>query len=509
MVKRNLIANYLGQGWRMLMNLAFIPLYIEYLGIEAWGIIGVFVVLQAWLALFDMGLKPTLARQMARFTGGAHDAQGLRDLLRTMEFITLAIAISIVLVIASIAEWVSTDWVVAENLEAGAVARAFVLMGFVLALQFLQSIYVSSINGLQRQVLQNVVTSTMATVRSVGAVVLLAWVAPTLEVFFLWQALVSLLTLCWMALAVYGVLPAGKRAARFSIFELKAVWRFAAGMFGITLLGLLLSQVDKVLLSTLLSLEAFGYYMLAANVAQTLNLTTGPIVNAFFPRFTELVARNDELRLAETYHLASQLISVLVGSLAILLIMFSGPLLHAWTGDAALVERTAPILSLLAFGTLLNRLVASPYRLQLAYGWTTLAVRINLVAVMVIVPLLFFAAPRYGALGAAGVWCLLNMGYVMTHLFLTHRRVLRGEARRWYVRDTLLPLMSALAVALLLRTWLPEDAGRLTTALALLGIGPLVLLTAALAGDVLRARLRALFGLLLRSAAARRSRPAS
>ena len=58
MLKRNLIANYLGQGWTALMGLAFVPLYIQYLGIEAYGLIGLFAVLQAWLALLDMGLTP-------------------------------------------------------------------------------------------------------------------------------------------------------------------------------------------------------------------------------------------------------------------------------------------------------------------------------------------------------------------------------------------------------------------------------------------------------------------
>jgi O-antigen/teichoic acid export membrane protein len=47
MLKRNLIANYLGQGWTALVGLAFIPLYIKYLGIEAYGLIGLFGVIQA------------------------------------------------------------------------------------------------------------------------------------------------------------------------------------------------------------------------------------------------------------------------------------------------------------------------------------------------------------------------------------------------------------------------------------------------------------------------------
>ena len=69
-LRRNVLANYLGQGWRAIMSLAFVPVYIKYLGIEAYGLIGIFVMLQAWLTLLDMGMKPALAREMARFTGG-------------------------------------------------------------------------------------------------------------------------------------------------------------------------------------------------------------------------------------------------------------------------------------------------------------------------------------------------------------------------------------------------------------------------------------------------------
>ncbi len=44
------------------MSLAFIPLYIKFLGIEAYGIIGFFTTLQAMFTLLDLGLGYTLNR---------------------------------------------------------------------------------------------------------------------------------------------------------------------------------------------------------------------------------------------------------------------------------------------------------------------------------------------------------------------------------------------------------------------------------------------------------------
>src|SRR5262249_61763233 len=66
-----------------LIGVAFAPLYIKYLGVEAYGLIGIFAVLQAWLTLLDMGMTPTLNREVARYTAGAYSATAIRDLGRT------------------------------------------------------------------------------------------------------------------------------------------------------------------------------------------------------------------------------------------------------------------------------------------------------------------------------------------------------------------------------------------------------------------------------------------
>ena len=92
-LKKNITANYLGAGWTALMTLAFIPLYIRYLGVEAYGLIGLFVMLQGWLLLLDLGMAPALSREMAGFDGRRGHAQALRNLLRSMEAIALALAV--------------------------------------------------------------------------------------------------------------------------------------------------------------------------------------------------------------------------------------------------------------------------------------------------------------------------------------------------------------------------------------------------------------------------------
>lgn len=490
-VKRNLVANYLGQGWSAVMGLAFVPLYIKYLGIEAYGLIGLFAVLQAWLSLLDMGMTPTLGREMARFTGGAHSAQSIRDLLRSIELIAGGIALLIALGIWAASGWLASDWLRAEKLPTEVVAQAFAIMGMVTALRFVEGIYRSSIVGLQRQVLLNAVSAAMATLRGLGAVGILAWVSPTLEAFFLWQGALSIVTIIILAGTTYCLIPHGERGGRFSLEALRAVWRFAGGMMGITVLSLLLTQVDKILLSKLLILLEYGYYTLAAVVAGTLYMLVSPITQAWFPRLSQLHAAADTGGLIRTYHQGAQLVSVLLGSAAIVLIVFSETFLSLWTQDPDLAHRAAPLLSLLALGNLLNGLMWIPYQTQLAHGWTGLSIRINIVAVLLIVPAILWVTPHYGPEGAAWVWVVLNAGYVLVGVHFMYRRILTSEKWLWYQQDVIQPVLAASTVAVMIYWMLPHPMGVIAQTGALALAASLTLSAAALAAPLLRQYIRA------------------
>jgi len=233
-LKKNTIANYLGQGWTVLMGLAFVPVYIRYLGVEAWGLVGFMSMLQAWLTLLDMGLSPTLSREMARFQAGAHSAQSIRDLLRSLEMIYGGVAVAVVGIVWLIAPWVAVHWLSATQVSAASVAQAIGMMGLVLAARMVEQVYRGAIQGLQRQVWLNGAQSVLATLRWAGAVGVLAWVDTSIEAFFLWQGLVSLLTVLILARQTYHWLPPAKHPASFDLDALVRIRSFAGGMAATT-----------------------------------------------------------------------------------------------------------------------------------------------------------------------------------------------------------------------------------------------------------------------------------
>lgn len=447
-VKRNIVVNYLGQTWVAAMGLAFIPVYIRYLGMEAYGLIGLFAVMQSWLSLLDMGMTPTLNREMARFTAGARSSQSLHDLLRSMEMLCLCLVVAIILTVWLASDWLASDWLKTNQLSIETVSQSLSVMGVVVALRFAEGIYRGSLFGLQKQVWYNGASAILATVRQVGAVAILAWISPTIHAFFLWQAIVSLLTVAVFALRIHQVLPEKTCTPKFSLESLAEVWKFSVGIMGITLLSVLLTQVDKLILSRMLTLESFGYYTLAATIATVLYMAIGPITQAIYPRMVELVAQDKQVSLVTLYHQGSQLVTILTAPAALLLYFFPQGIIFMWSGSVSLAQNTAPILSALGLGTFLNGLMWMPYQLQLAYGWTSLTFKVNMVAVSILIPAIFWIVPRYGAVGAAWIWVLLNTAYVLMVVQIMHRRLMLAEKWRWYLFDLVLPISGSVVAAL-------------------------------------------------------------
>lgn len=467
-LKKNILANYLGQGWYALMGIVFVPLYIKYLGMEAYGLIGVFAILQAWLTLLDMGMTPTLNREMARYKAGALSAESILDLLRSIEWVCVGLALLIVAGIWLAAPLLSHGWLKVEKLPMGTVNHALVVMGFVMAARLWEEVYRGAIRGMQQQVWLNIAQAMLATLRWAGVLAVLVWVSPTVQAFFLWQGLVSIISVIIYARKTYQWLPHPTRGGRFSLDAIKGTGRFAAGMATITLLALLLTQVDKLLLSGLLPLEQFGHYTLAGVVAGGLAQLIIPMNAAIYPRFTELVIQHDTLALIKTYQNACCVMSAVTVPPALVLAAFAKPVLLLWTGDLMLAAAVAPILSLLVLGTLFNGFMNVPYMLQLAYGWTGFAVRMNVVAVAIIIPAMLWAVPRYGAVGAAWVWIALNAGYVLIGAQFMYRRLIPGQKWRWYREAVADPLLAGAVVAVGLAYAIPAPQDRLNAAFTVL-----------------------------------------
>ena len=228
------------------MSLIFIPLYIKFMGIEAYGLIGIFVSLLALLAILDMGLSSTLSRELARLSTSEDTAQESRDLVRTMEFVYWGVGILVGLGFVALAPLIAHYWVKTQGIPTQTVQKAVLIMGLVVAFQWPGSLYDGGLTGLQRQVLLNGVRAGVATIQHAGAVLVLWLISPSILAYFTWQIIISIIQTFLLAYLVWQSLPATQKQSLFQKRLLKKNWRFAAGMTGISVITTILTQTDKL-----------------------------------------------------------------------------------------------------------------------------------------------------------------------------------------------------------------------------------------------------------------------
>jgi O-antigen/teichoic acid export membrane protein len=482
-VKLGLVANFAGTGCSAVVQVACIPFYIKFIGIEAYGLIGFYLTLQAVLQVLDLGLSPTMSREMARYSVQPEKAAEARDMVRTLEvgYWVIGIVIGVTIVLA--AQSIATHWIKAGSFPIRAVRQTVMVMGILAFFQWPISFYQGGLMGLGRQVLYNTLKISMVTLTHGGAVLILWLVSPTIQAFFLWLAAVNGLQVICLAVFLWKNLPPAPRAPRLDLKLVRGIGSFAAGMSGITAFSLILGQADKVILSTLFSLRVFGYYTLAGVFGTGLSMIVGSVFNTIYPRFSALVAMRDEETLKNLYHRCTQLMSVLVLPLAAVLALFSTDILQLWTRNSEVARNAGPIAALLVIGAALNGVMNLPYALQLAYGWTSIGLYTTISLTIVVVPAIWFMAARYGPVGAAFVWVGLQAVNMLVGVPLTHRRLLRREMGHWFLRDVGPSLVAVLLLAGLARSIISSPM-RQPAALLILSI----VFLAALLGGAFAAR---------------------
>lgn len=455
-VKKNIVANIAGTGATALLSIMFIPVYIHFMGIESYGLVGFYVTLQVLFSLLDLGLTSTVSRELARLSGKADPGQEMRNMVRTLEIVYWGIAIIVLIIAMLLAPWVAEDWLNKTSLTSETVQKSIVLMGIVIAFRMPYGFYSGGLLGLQKQVLLNLIKVAIEVARSGGVVLVLWLLSPTIVAFFQWQIVISAIGACLMFFSLWRCLPSSHAKPVFQLRVFRTLWRFMAGISGIAILSIILIETDKIILSKILSLKQFAYYILASTVAMGLHVIIVPVFSAIYPRLSQLVASEDGSALRQLYHKSCQFMTVLVIPIALVISFYSETLLQAWIQDPLVSRHSAEILSILIIGTALNGMMNIPYALQLAHGWTKLSIISNIIAIAVLIPTLLVVVPRYGAVGAAAVWVMLNTGYVLFNLPIVHAKLLRGELKQWIIRDFGIPSLATAVVVVFSWVMIPD-----------------------------------------------------
>jgi O-antigen/teichoic acid export membrane protein len=488
-LKKNIFANYVSQLYVTGVGILILPLYIQYMGAEAYGLVGFFTMLQAWFGLLDMGLTPTIGRETARYHGGSMTALNYRQLFRALSLIFATIALVGGGALWLAADSVATQWLKVDELGMGEVVVAVQIMAISVALRWMGGLYRGVVTGAEKLVWLSGFNALIATLRFIAVFATMWLYGFTPFVFFIHQLVVALLEVVGLFAMSTCLIPSRHNlegAIGWSFHPVKPVLKFALTIAFTSSVWILVTQTDKLVLSGILPLAEYGYFTLAVLVASGIMVITMPISSAIMPRMARLHAEGKHAELIQIYRNATQLVSVIAGSAAITIAFYAEPLLYAWTGDRELAAQSTPILRLYAIGNGFLSLAAFAYYLQYALGNLRYHLIGNAVMVVTLLPTVIIAATYWGGVGAGYVWVAVNGLFLFAWVGYVHHKLQPKLHQVWIWNDIvciILPVAFVLGGVFYINV---EFSSRLMAALYIIAISVMAIVTGVFSSRYMR-----------------------
>lgn len=428
-----------------------LPQLVKLMGAESYGLVGFFSLLQSWLLMLDLGMSPTLSREVSRYRGGALDPNSLLSLFSTLKKIFISVSIACCVIIICLSGYISENWLKAESLSQKQVISSIMLMGFAVACRLAMGIYRSAVTGFENMVWLSAFNVIFATLRFVVVFPVLILFGASPIVYFVYQSGVAFVELVCIIIHVNKLMPAKDPDIQSDLKHVRQLLKFSLSIAFTGAVWIIVTQTDKLILSKLLKLSDFGYYTLAVQVAAGITLLSNPIIAAILPRLTKMEAENDHEGLVALYRKATQLVVVFAGSVSLVLVFFADQALFVWTGDQQLVDQVAPYLVLYAIGNFLLAVAAFPYYLQYAKGNLKYHLIGNIGFVIFLLPTLIYLVYTFGGIGAGYAWIGVNGLFLFCWIPVVHHYFVKGLNAKWFLNDIFLTLMPTLIVCIFIK----------------------------------------------------------
>ncbi len=382
------------QSALLVLGLAATAVFVRFLGLERYGVWAVLMAIVAYGGVLELGLGVSLVRRVAALHG-AGDRSGLSLALGATVTATavlgaagaglIMVAAPLIATVVRVPAGLVAEFVLASRVGAVAVfltVPSAALGAIPTALQRLDAVV-----ALEAAVTSLVLAAQIAVVLAGGSLVGLAAVMVVGRA----ASLVGRVALARHLLGGLGLrvrlrYPFWAELGRFG--TLKVIQQIAS---------LLVQHLDRLLVAVFLSAPIVAFYAAPLDLAQRLLMVQTNVSSAFYP--AACAAAADRPAFLRLYERTSRAVTAATFGLAMVLIVFAGPILGAWVGPE-MAARSANLLRVLAIAYALMALTAIPSSAADALNRPEIAARYSVAGLAINVTLAVILIPRFGILGS-------------------------------------------------------------------------------------------------------------
>jgi O-antigen/teichoic acid export membrane protein len=403
---KNVIWSLLSVAIPFLVAIITIPILIESIGKDRFGLLAISWMFVGYFSLFDFGLGRALTVLVAKYLGEEKSDQ-IPGLAWTAMIMMAVLGVTGLGIVYSL-----TPWLVGSVLNVPVelqpeTQKAFYLLSLSIPFVIITVGLRGVIAAYQRFDLLTAIRVPMGIFTFVGPVAVLPF---SLSLYPIVAVLVFGRFIAMLAhvFVLFRTVPSIRQYCTLDTKQLGPLFGYSGWMTVSNMVVPLMVSMDRFVIGAVLSMTAVAYYTTPSEILFRLLVIPSAFVAVLLPaQSTTLAIEKGEERKysAKLFNKGLSYIFITLFPLLLVISVFSYDGLKLWVDDEFATNGYS-VMQLMTAGVLLYGLSLVPFSLVQSAGHADWSAKLHLMELPIYYALLWWVLPEYGILGAAAVWTL-------------------------------------------------------------------------------------------------------
>lgn len=396
------IINLLGQGLIVISGIISIPILINGMGTESFGILILAWAVTGYFSIFDLGIGRAMTKLISEKLGKS-ELEDIPSLVWTGLLFMLLVGLLGTFLLYLFSPYLVRDVLTIPIDLQSETTKAFFLLAFSIPIIVISTSLRGILEAYQRFDLMNFIRIPMGILTFVSPLIVLQF---SKNIIFIVASLVLIRLIEWFInlLLCLKIIPDLRKKIIIKILFLKQLVSFGGWITISNIAGPLISYMDRFLIGSLISLTAVTYYTVPFDLNTRVMIIPSAIVGVLFSAFSATYENDREVS-EKIFFSGLKYTFISVFPIILLITVFANEGLELWLGREIALQSTQ-ILQLLAFGSILCSLTYIPTALVQAAGRPDITGKLHFLELPFYLLALYILVKFFGIQGAAIAYIL-------------------------------------------------------------------------------------------------------
>lgn len=397
---RNTLYNFLGRGLPTIAAFVFMPLLIDGLGTDKFGVLNIAWLIVGYFSLLDLGTGQALTHIVSQKLGleRENDVPAIFWIAFCLMFLMGVLGM---FVFGALSPLMVYDWLNIPAPIQPETLSSFYLLAISLPFVITTIGFRSILEAKQHFGAVNAVSIPMGLFTYLGPMLALLFSS---SISAITTVLVMGRIIQWLTylLVCFHVIPDLRNRVSLDWSFVLPLFHFGKWMTVSSIVGPVMVYIDGFLIGAFTSMSELTFYATPQRMVSKLTILAGAMASVLFPAFSSaFVQERDRSKLL--FEQGTKYILLVLFPLVLTIVTFSYEGLDLWLGAEFATESTR-VLQWLSAGVLLNSLASIPFALVRGVGRPSIPAKLHVIELPFYVFALWLLLRFYGIEGAAIAW---------------------------------------------------------------------------------------------------------